>query len=653
MQSRTLIMRITCFALASLCYCTTLYPAEIKLCSGKSITGTLKEGTNLKELQISVENGSVKTVSVKNVSSINGIPMKELLERASGIRYFSYFESYDKGHWKEENFDASHNYPDKTEHYLVHLERSFLKRDKSKPYKLYPDWKKRFHERVINNQAVMRDLRSGKAIGFNIGDELLWMGLPIDEFKTICDYVREKFPKHVIYANFALAPVARGVNIYKQSFNFTIPKSLSWASIDYYNQGKPDWVTTVRNKYQRKLYKLMHPHQKAVLVPGCFASSMNQDPIVSKQAWDMYRWAVEDERVVGIFPWGRSTWGGAIDLPKIPLSRAAYAAIGQRISNGTAAGDRLRYIIDPTSSSNASQPMAREDHYFGIANSTLKPETSILANDLAIQGNDLTANLVKKPETGQLTLQKNGLFAYKSANPGVASFTYSAVDKDGNTSSPTKVTLNIVATDGLLGYWSLDRYRGKTVSDQSSMAHHGTAANTRNVKGRFGNAVHFNGKDSAITISDAPHLSRNVGTISFWVRIQRASTGNGMMIINKHNSPGAVNGFSIFEYKGAIGAQIKASNSSVYNDFIGTQKLTPNRWHHAVFVYEAGSTSILYLDKVEQARVNRTLPMKISSSPLNIGHAESTWWDNLTGDIDEVRIYLKKLTATEVKKLQR
>ena len=82
------------------------------------------------------------------------------------------------------------------------------------------------------------------------------------------------------------------------------------------------------------------------------------------------------------------------------------------------------------------------------------------------------------------------------------------------------------------------------------------------------------------------------------------------------------------------------------NDTRGTAKLAVNTWTHLAATYD-GSVLRLYVNGAQVS--TRTIGGNIltSTSPLRIG-GNSIWGEYFSGLIDEVRIYNRPLTATEI-----
>lgn len=268
-----------------------------------------------------------------------------LQKRAEGLKHFGYYER--ESRQDEENTEIIG--PGTLEYGLAWVENSILNRKGrgEKPYQLYPDWQKRLGDAC---RSLRSRIESGKVLGFTLGDELVWHGLPVEAVHRVSDFLRARFPDPgvIIYYNEGGTPVLRGRDMFRKQFTFSLPASMSWFSIDWYRGGNkdPDFVNKVRKAYENKIYTIMHPHQKAVLIPGCFGTKDAwSDERIARDAWDYYTWALEDLRVVAIFPWGRVSYGG-VDLGKLPKASKAWREVGMRIKTGKVVEERVKLLME-------------------------------------------------------------------------------------------------------------------------------------------------------------------------------------------------------------------------------------------------------------------------------------------------------------------
>ncbi|NJK70121.1 MAG: tandem-95 repeat protein, partial [Microcoleus sp. SU_5_3] len=110
------------------------------------------------------------------------------------------------------------------------------------------------------------------------------------------------------------------------------------------------------------------------------------------------------------------------------------------ISDGVATAQTIASI-----NVNNSLPIALIDDYNSFEGQTLNVlfATGVLANDSDLDGDLLTANIVKNPNSGTLNFNSDGSFSY-TPNPGFSgldSFTYSTSDGAGSTRSTANINI--------------------------------------------------------------------------------------------------------------------------------------------------------------------------------------------------------------------
>src|SRR5262249_21398487 len=149
--------------------------------------------------------------------------------------------------------------------------------------------------------------------------------------------------------------------------------------------------------------------------------------------------------------------------------------------------------------------------------------------------------------------------------------------------------------------------------------------------------------NGAITISmwfknDTPAAGLN-GAIGFQRAISWFDGTNNFQIGMAENA--ALNGRSMYV---STSTQIVAAAAATSGD-------VPTGWHHLVAVYDGSTAFKTYLDGVD--RTGGTLQNNITgfnfdttASPIYLGQrGNGTYWD---GSLDEVRIYNRALSASEI-----
>lgn len=171
-------------------------------------------------------------------------------------------------------------------------------------------------------EAFVADLvpyiKSGMVAGIFLGDELCTARprLALSNFTLVIDKLRGLIgPRDAatqtpfLYAN---------ENAQMRDWAM-VPASLDYISIDRYNTPNTNGtaeVVSVHEYYTGTLYPRLHPHQAVFLVPGIYANDpyncekgnvscpvKDQEAQVVIKLEEYFKWAQEDEKIVGFNPW--------------------------------------------------------------------------------------------------------------------------------------------------------------------------------------------------------------------------------------------------------------------------------------------------------------------------------------------------------------
>ncbi len=207
-------------------------------------------------------------------------------------------------------------------------------------------------------------------------------------------------------------------------------------------------------------------------------------------------------------------------------------------------------------------------------------------------------------------------------------------------------------TDGLVAYYPFDG----NANDASGTDNHGVAHNISLTANRFGEpntAYGFNGINSYVSAPDNPslHLNKEL-TLSGWFLQTSVVPMSGYRIIDKETA-GVGDGFFLFSSYdsgrrlGFGGGSACWFASSVDHDL--------NRWHHfTVTISQSGN--YMYLDGIVVSSLPAT-DFPINNLPLHIGgpHVGCGGGCGLieyfAGSMDDIRIYNRALSPTEVQQL--
>ena len=200
----------------------------------------------------------------------------------------------------------------------------------------------------------------------------------------------------------------------------------------------------------------------------------------------------------------------------------------------------------------------------------------------------------------------------------------------------------------LVAAYSFNEGSGAAVADASGNNNTGTLGTgvTWTGQGRFGSALVFNGA-GFVTIPAAASLNLTTAmTLEAWV--YPTATASTWSTVLMKEQPGE---FVYTLYAGArpnrphvffnTGTSAKSERTT-----IGAQALLVNTWSHLAGTYD-GATLKLYVNGVLVASNPFTGPILTSTGALRIG-GNGIWKEFFQGRIDEVRIYSRALSSTEV-----
>lgn len=206
---------------------------------------------------------------------------------------------------------------------------------------------------------------------------------------------------------------------------------------------------------------------------------------------------------------------------------------------------------------------------------------------------------------------------------------------------------------GLIHHWSLDETTGSVVTDRIG-AETGTATNMENgdwEAGKIGNALHFDGVDESVIMSDVSTVSSlTTLTVAAWVNFDIVPPAGTLEIICAKASSFASD-YEFALYYSDVGADegflFGINGNSSDTEVSGATPATVSTWHHVCGVYD-GSNMHIYLDGSSDATpVARTAATPNTALSLRIG-SRTADSNPLDGLIDDVRVYNRALTATEV-----
>jgi hypothetical protein len=202
-----------------------------------------------------------------------------------------------------------------------------------------------------------------------------------------------------------------------------------------------------------------------------------------------------------------------------------------------------------------------------------------------------------------------------------------------------------LAQSGLVAAYSFDEGSGSMVTDASGNGNHGTISGavwTNTAK--FGRALVFDGNDDTVTVSDHPSLDLTTGlTLEAWVRPVSGNKWEPALVKEGISVP-AYSLYSANEVTDRPYARLRIG--SVSQGVFGGSRLARLSWSHLATTYD-GATIRLYVNAALVGGRPAPGSIQISGSPLHIG-ASTLLREFFRGEIDEVRVYNRALTAAEI-----
>ncbi len=231
-----------------------------------------------------------------------------------------------------------------------------------------------------------------------------------------------------------------------------------------------------------------------------------------------------------------------------------------------------------------------------------------------------------------------------------------------NTGTPCASTgLPSSLTTGLVGYWP---FCGNA-NDASGNGNNGTVIGATLTTDRFGStnsAFDFNAINDFIEIPVSNgQLNNQVYSISFWVK--SSSTASSLVgIPNNHpamisrllpNNNISYDNFVIFEINGGVNfnSGSSAQVAAGYINGLGSNfNIFNNNWHNIVYSVASDSCrTYLNGSPVYSQVVNGII--NFVNTNIRLGRSQNTYWKDFSGILDDIGIWNRALTASEIQQL--
>jgi hypothetical protein len=205
-----------------------------------------------------------------------------------------------------------------------------------------------------------------------------------------------------------------------------------------------------------------------------------------------------------------------------------------------------------------------------------------------------------------------------------------------------------VPSIGLTGYWSFSG----NANDNSGNNNNGTVSGAVLTTDRYGNAnsaYSFNGSTDKITFPQMFQFHQaGDATISMWINANPQPGGLQETFLFSTTIDQDSNRFNFFIYETTVvntNFDYRGPNGN-YHPLISNIVIPKNAWRHFVFT-RSGNAYSLYLDGLLKQTFTDNSPQLPNSTGWVIGQNSSEPYD-FTGQIDEIAIWSRALTQTEI-----
>ncbi len=209
---------------------------------------------------------------------------------------------------------------------------------------------------------------------------------------------------------------------------------------------------------------------------------------------------------------------------------------------------------------------------------------------------------------------------------------------------PNGVPGNFGPSDGLLGFWPLDKKDGNSLTDLSGNGKHGSSFGCKiDIKG----GLKFSGSGDYVTLGDLPRATQY--TVSFWVNPlgiadqiwYDAMCGNGK------------GGIGIYVMLNVLhfSADPECETANPVADIsYSMDNIMPGKWHHVAGVFSAGKFMALFVDGKELKRIVSDIPQSMPGVSVQYFGADQRMPDiqSYSGKARDVMVFDRALENGEV-----
>ena len=193
--------------------------------------------------------------------------------------------------------------------------------------------------------------------------------------------------------------------------------------------------------------------------------------------------------------------------------------------------------------------------------------------------------------------------------------------------------------------YGFDEASGTTVSDSSGSGNTGSASGAVRVStGKHGKAMRFDGINDIVNVADSASLDLTAGmTLEGWVKPSSLGSADHAVLMKERGT----SGFSYRLYAHDGRNPVGWAHTSADYSTGASSALKNSTWSHIAVTYD-GSTLRFFVNGVQKSSKSVSGTLAIGTGALRIGGAPTFGGDWFKGDVDDVRIWRKPLTASQI-----
>jgi len=201
--------------------------------------------------------------------------------------------------------------------------------------------------------------------------------------------------------------------------------------------------------------------------------------------------------------------------------------------------------------------------------------------------------------------------------------------------------------EGLVGAWLLDEGKGDVAKDASGNGHDGEIRKAKWVKGKFGNALEFNG-DGAVVIPHSDDFTLEFFTITGWVKCKIQGAWQTIITKTGENEGAQPRNYGTFVVpnNGGIHFSLQGGNTKINSK----ETVTDENWHYVVMTRDKKGMLRGYIDGKQVVEGDSQKP-GVNNEDVSIGAGGGgvRYW--LIGAVDEAAIFDRALSEAEINEL--